>query len=195
VGCEPAPQPVELTRQQLEFESIEEYDGFFDGCVETLRLSGFELDRIDRRDGIITTFPVTSKHFFEFWRRDVDTRHDWFEASLLPLRRKVEVNLDRPEGGISGTLVVKVTRERLSAPDRQYNTSGAAFLVFSQGLPATTGKPIVPSRDEYWIADGRDGAMEARLLREMSGRPVVTDAEREPPVADESPESPASGAP
>ena len=67
--------------------------------------------------------------------------------------------------------MVKVLRERFSTPDRQYNSSGAAFLVYSQSLPATTGKPVVPSRDEYWIDDGRDGEMEERLMREITGRP------------------------
>ena len=194
-GCRRAEPPVELTRQDLEFASKEEYDSFFDGCVDTLRRYGFDLDRVDRRDGIITTFPQTSEHFFEFWRRDVDTSYDWLEASLVPVRRKVEVKLEQTANRLAGTLVVNVHRERLSTPDRQYNSSGAAFLVFSQGLPATTGKPVVPSRDEYWVADSGDGAMEARLLREMTGRPPMIDDVPDQPPSEVPAEEPASASP
>lgn len=180
-GCQPVEPPVTLTSQNLEFAGAEEYGALFDSCVETLRRYGFDLDRVDRLAGVITTFPETSEHFFEFWRRDVDTRYDWVEASLIPVRRKVSVEVQRPAGELAATLVVTVFRERLSTPDRQYNTSGAAFLVFGEALPATTGRPVDPYRDEYWIADGRDGAMEARLIWEMTGLSPRTNVPAESP--------------
>ena len=88
-GCHRAEPPVELTSQNLEFADKQEYEAFFEQCVDVLRRYGFELDRVDKLAGVITTFPETSEHFFEFWRRDVDTSYDWLESSLTTIRRRV----------------------------------------------------------------------------------------------------------
>ncbi|MFH0980588.1 MAG: hypothetical protein V2A79_03500 [Planctomycetota bacterium] len=167
-GCHRPPQPVEWTAQEVALAEEDEGDALFEACLEALRAHGFKIDRVDRRAGLITTFPVTSQQFFEFWRHDVDTAYDLMEASLDTVRRRVEVRLLGETDPLHKKLVVTVFREKFSTPDRQYNTSAAAFRVFGRSLPATTGEPIVPERDNLWLPAGRDGVLERRLIDQIT---------------------------
>ena len=74
-------------------------DQLWEAVQETLRRGLFQLDRMDRAAGVITTMPEPSQHFFEFWRHDVDTARDAWEATLNPMRRWVEVSLPRTDPG------------------------------------------------------------------------------------------------
>ncbi len=142
-------------------------DRLWAAAEQTLRQQQFGIDRLDRRTGLMTTFPVGSQHWFEFWRRDVATTRDWAEASLNPIRRWVEVSVapDAPtESSDVARLTVSVHKERLSTPDRQFNSSGAAYQYFGSSLPSTTGAVRVAPLDDRWLNQGRDTAMEARLL-------------------------------
>ena len=137
---------------------------------DTLRRHDYRLDRVDLREGLVTTFPETSKHFFEFWRHDVETRHDFWEATLNPIRRWVEVRLSDDADAESQVLAVVVHKERLSAPDRQFNSTGAAYQFFGESLPSTTGLDRVTRADDRWLDVGRDPAMEDYLLRRILDR-------------------------
>lgn len=143
----------------------DEANHMWDAILETLRRQRFRLDRVDRRAGIVTTSPETSQHFFEFWRHDVATWTDAWEASLNPLRRRVEVTVTRADENRWTQLSVAVFKERLSSPDRQFNSTAAAYQFFGESLPSTTGDPKVTSHDERWLDQGRDAAMEDYLLR------------------------------
>lgn len=172
-------------------------DRLWTAAEQTLRSLHYPIDRLDRRNGVITTFPQISQHWFEFWRKDVATTRDWADATFNSIRRWVEIELtplavtplekdnqgaedqvdpkpaDQPDdekifhppssNPLSVALSVKVHRERFSAPDRQFNNSGAAFQAFGSTLPSTTGAVRVTTRDDRWLSVGRDAAMEARL--------------------------------
>ena len=167
-GCQRPARPVQLTVQDITLSSEGEYDALFEACLDTLRAQRFKLDRVDARAGIITTFPITSQQAFEFWRKDVHTAYDLMEATLLTIRRRVEIQLLREGDALPHELVVSVYRERFSTPDRQYNTSAAAFRVYSRSLPSTAGRRIVPERDNAWLPAGRDGVLERRLIDEIT---------------------------
>jgi len=137
---------------------------------DTLRRCNYRLDRVDLREGLVTTLPESSKHFFEFWRHDVDTRHDFWEATFNPIRRWVEVRLSDDADTESQVLAVVVHKERLSAPDRQFNSTGAAYQFFGESLPSTTGLDRVTRADDRWLDVGRDPAMEDYLLRHILDR-------------------------
>lgn len=144
-------------------ESAPEADALWEAIQETLRRHRYRLDRIDRSAGVITTFPVGSEHFFEFWRHDVDTRADFIEATLNPVRRWVEITLSPAADDASRQLQVQVHKQRLSAPDRQFTSSAAAYQFFAASLPTTTGE-MTADTGEVWLDLGRDPAMENRLL-------------------------------
>ncbi len=91
-GCnmnEPVPThgPVTVTAQPDELWQL---------CQVQLKSFGFQLDRVDRRDGVIETFPLTSKQWFEFWRKDVVTSDDLLLSSLHTVRRIINRALPRP---------------------------------------------------------------------------------------------------
>src|SRR3990172_3469060 len=163
---------VRLTssRPVLVTEPSEHADQLWEAVQETLRRGRFQIDRVDRAAGIVTTLPEASQHFFEFWRHDVDTPRDAWEATLNPMRRWVEVSLTRADDGPWTQLAVVVHKERLSSPDRQFNSSGAAYQYFGESLPSTTGKSRVTAKDDRWLDCGRDPAMEDYLLRAILKR-------------------------
>ena len=67
-------------------------------------------------------------------------------------------------------LAVVVHKERFSSPDRQFNSSGAAYQYFGEGLPSTTGKSWVTAKEDHWLDCGRDPAMEDYILRRILQR-------------------------
>jgi hypothetical protein len=184
----------------------DEADRLWIAAEQTLRSLHYPIDRLDRRNGLITTLPQNSQHWFEFWRKDVATSRDWADATLNPIRRWVEIELtpsvgapqqkedniaanddpgdskstDRPDNKkisqpplsipLPVVLSVRVHRERFSAPDRQFNNSGAAFQAFGSTLPSTTGAVRLSTRDDRWIPVGRDAAMESRLKESVERR-------------------------
>jgi hypothetical protein len=147
-----------------------EADRLWDSAQDTLREYRFRLDRVDRQEGVITTLPAGSKHFFELWRKDVATREDLWEATVNPLRRWIEVRFKAGEAGGWSELAVVVHKERLSAQDRQFNSTTAAYQYFGDTLPATTGEARLTSTHEHWIDLGRDPALEERLLKRIIDR-------------------------
>ena len=151
-------------------ERSSEADGLWEAVQETLRRHRFRLDRVDRRSGVITTYPVTSQHFLEFWRNDVDTFPDLWEASWNPLRRWVRIELSPADAVAWSALSVVVHKQRLSSSDRQFNSTGAAYQYFGFSLPLTTGEVQVTQADDRWLDQGRDAAMEEHLLRGIMKR-------------------------
>jgi len=152
------------TRQLTVSDGSGEADRLWDAIQETLRRHRFRLDRVDRRAGVVTTMPMMSQHFFELWRKDVATRQDFWEATLNPIRRRVEVSLTRGENDGGDQLAVVVKKERLSSPDRQFNSTGAVYQYFGDSLPSTTGLIRITTEHDRWLDLGRDAAMEDYLL-------------------------------
>jgi hypothetical protein len=168
LGCQPRPPASYQSRQQVNIKpDLQSTVEIWEAAKDTLRNHSFSLDRVDRRGGVITTRPEISKHYFEFWRKDVATQHDVWEATLNPIRRWAEVRIAPTSSGDTVKVTVAVYKQRLSAPDRQFNSSGAAYQFFGNDLPSTTGAPSVTEEDERWIDRGRDHAMENLLLEEM----------------------------
>jgi hypothetical protein len=164
------------------------------GAVQdSLRDYRFRIDRVDRREGVVTTLPETSKQLFEFWRKDAVTAYDVWESTINPIRRWVEVRVaDGPESA-ERNVAVTVHKERLSSPDRQFNNSTAAYRFFGDALPSTTGIVRVTPEHDRWLSMGRDPALEARLVDQIVLRSQADVLEREvtsqpsaPEVSDES---------
>ncbi|MCP4251654.1 MAG: hypothetical protein GY778_31855 [bacterium] len=191
-GCHRPAQPVEATVRQVYLADAGGYDRVWESCQEVLRHHRFELDRVDRRGGTITTYPVTSQSLFEFWRHDVDTSFDLMESTLRTVRREATVQIatdpDDPNDP-AARLVVTVQRSTLASPERQFNGSSSALRVFGEELPGVQGEPYLSRTDNYWIDDGRDGAMERRLLERIIERAGISAPETvilEPPATESS---------
>lgn len=138
------------------------------GAVQdSLRDYRFKIDRVDPHEGVVTTLPETSKHYFEFWRKDAVTAYDVWESTINPIRRWVEVRVAREPDQAERVVAVTVHKERLSSPDRQFNNSTAAYRFFGDALPSTTGITRVTPEHDRWLAMGRDSALESRLVDQI----------------------------
>jgi hypothetical protein len=168
-GCHQPAQPEIETAQTFADTGDEGFERIWGVAQDVLRRNGFRLDRLDRRAGVITTFPETSQHFFESWRHDVDTPYDFAEASLRTVRRWVEVGLHAtPDHGWDLTLTVH--KEYFASPERQLSSSASVLRAFGSDLPGVRGEIRIRPEDEYWIDGGRDEAMETWLIDRITRR-------------------------
>lgn len=145
-------------------------DGPWEAAREVLRRQRFEIDRLDRRAGVIVTRPLTSQSAFEFWRHDVDTSYDLLESTLNAIRRRVTVRVAAGEGDGQAEIDVVVIKERLARPERQFSSSTQAYNFFGDSLPGTAGQLRLGPESEYWIELGRDPAMENYLADRIVAR-------------------------
>ena len=168
-GCRAGEPRPWTTSARWEASLRPDPDRLWDSACEVLRRHRFRLDRLDRRAGVITTWPVTSQSVWEFWRHDVATTEDLWESTINPIRRWVEVFFEPDERGQWSALRVVVHKQRFSAPDRQFNSTGSVYAYFGYSLPTTTGELRVSPEDERWEDMGEDEALAAHLLRKILG--------------------------
>ncbi|GJM26151.1 MAG: hypothetical protein DHS20C16_25660 [Phycisphaerae bacterium] len=170
VGCTPVQRDGDLMVRDFSVADQTQLSDLLETCEDVLRDQGFRIDRVDRRAGVVTTYPETSKHFFEVWRKDVATSYDFWEASLNTIRRSVEIQAEPDLAKGETRMTLKVKRERFSAPDRQFNNSIAAFQFYGDALPSVSTGERVTRADVEWIEDGRDLAMEELLINKIAAR-------------------------
>ena len=125
----PQPKPTVASRN---------FQAHWLATIDVLGKYRFELDRQDRRAGVITTRPLLGKHFFEFWRHDVMGARDLAESSLQTIYRTVTVSI-RPTAPGAPTYkpVVGVQLQRSSGENLGVVTATDAYDMF-----------ILPGRDE-----------------------------------------------
>jgi hypothetical protein len=126
-GCQAAPQPMATTRPVSAEQA--DYDAVWQASLDVLREYDFRVDRQDRRDGIITTYPMTGKSWFEFARQDAATARDAWESSLQTIYRAVEIRVDRDSSGKCRP-TVRVLVSRCDRPDLQITNASQAFEMF-----------------------------------------------------------------
>jgi len=144
-----------------------DFDYLWDVTLRVLRRSNLRPDRQDRREGIITTMPITSQQWFELWRHDAMGPYQWAEASMHTIQRLAVVKISRrPEPG-RFRVNVKVDVFRHSAPERQVTIASGALLIYSQKLPTEQGEQLERHEDLHWVHLGRDPEMEGALLKRI----------------------------
>lgn len=162
-GCQRPIPPEGPTVAVVEERS--EVNPLWDSTIAVLRKCDFRIDRQDRSQGVITTQPVTSMQWFEFWRQDVAHPYDYLQASLDTIERKVTVKF---RNGNNWTIDVQVDVYRMNSPDVQITTASSAVHALSGLLPTTEGQVYPHAREgEQWVPMGRDGNMEARLMQRI----------------------------
>jgi hypothetical protein len=143
------------------------YDSLWNACAQAAENDLFSLDRQDYRQGILTTRPMVSKQFFEFWRNDAGDAFGVTEDSLQTIRRTIVFQFNRNNGGY--VVIPKVLVERLARRNRrvtsvaEYRRALEAPIPDNQRRAARGQEPA--TRDEYWYVVGRDLAMETQLAQ------------------------------
>jgi hypothetical protein len=144
----------------------------FDSLFAAARLVAvdnyFTIDRSDYRDGLMTTFPLVSKQFFEFWRHDVIGAKAVAESSLATIRRTIHFQIIRLPNG-RYRLLPKVLIERYCIPERRITTVAQYDSIFSPS-GQTRYSDVEPAQrtfPAYWYAVGRDADLEKFLATEI----------------------------
>ncbi len=163
-------QPANATAQSDDFQML------FSASEDTARDFLFRIDRVDYRAGLLTTRPMVSKQWFEFWRSDVRTWTDLEESSLATIRRTVRFEFARLDEG-TYRVTPKVLVERQTVAESRVTSAVAYRRVFQNEVDArrrargTRESDVgvrLPAR--YWTPTGRDPALEQALVRSIERR-------------------------
>jgi hypothetical protein len=101
----PIVQPAEMSPAEKGFQAV------WDATNETLNTYRYTVNQRDRRYGRITTDPLGSRHFFEWWRRDKATATGAWENSVQPIYRVVAVDIRKTgEGEYNPVVTITVSR-------------------------------------------------------------------------------------
>ena len=151
-----APGP-QLTEDQANFEAI------WQATQNVLTDYYFQIDRRDRRAGLVSTYPMTGQYVTEFWRADSVTADDLAESMLQTVRRQASVriigDLEAPQG-YSAT--VQVESWRSDRPQKQLTSASQGFSLFTiAGNLAVMDTKV--ELGNYDVSLGRDGALENRI--------------------------------
>lgn len=177
----PATQPSLATTQpsfwydQAGVYSVESdhFAQLWNACEQTARHFHFVPDRLDKRAGVLTTEPLTSAQFFEFWHNDVATIADSADASLATYRRTLRFDIERIPGGYRAT--PRVVIERFVETERPLTAQVFLRQTFRSqrhehpvGTPESDRGILIPRT--YWYATGRDVALEKHVWKALKGQ-------------------------
>jgi hypothetical protein len=150
-----------------------DFSRLWDACARALTDDQFEIDQQDQRHGVMTTYPMISKQFFEVWRSDAGTLHETLQDSLETIRRTVRFELSRRPDG-TYLACPKVLVEQSSHPERRLTAVPqytGAFASIAEAPTRITEQGVeIPNR--YWYALGRDPAMEKHLAKAVKERGI-----------------------
>jgi hypothetical protein len=149
-----ATQPVTMVDPQLaekEYwlakppvaEARGQFDPLWEASERTARDYLFNIDRRDQRSGLLTTEPLITKQWWEFWRKDAGTFRDTQEATLANMRRTIFFQFKKESDGIY-SVTPKVLVEKESRVDPKY-------------------KEDIEGPSSYWYATRRDQVLEKKL--------------------------------
>lgn len=131
--------------------TYKDFNVLWNTCEQVARDYFFKIDRRDYREGLLTTEPLISKQYLEFWRRDARTGYDVREDNIAGVRRTIYFQFARNPDG-SYTVTPKVIVERQSRIDSKYRDPDS-------DQPAS-----------YWYPIRRDGNLEVALTKSLRER-------------------------
>lgn len=144
----------------------DDFETLWRACRRAMADASYTIDRVDYREGVLTSLPLISKQAFEVWRSDVVTVGDIAESSLATIRRTVRWDVNkRDDGGFEAYPSVLV--ERYSFSERRLTSAMQYQEIFSDEHRVEGSRLRdrgVFEAEVYWYAIGRDRALERRLL-------------------------------
>jgi hypothetical protein len=136
----------------------------------------FTIDReesVHRIDDVITegridTFYQGGATLLEPWRGDSANSYEKIESTLQSIRRRAMVRVIPADGGF--LVDVAVFKELEDLPQPEYSTAGAATLRYDGSIDRFT-QPVAGDAPPFgWIPQGRDLALEQRMLADLQDR-------------------------
>ena len=144
-GCNLASAPATATA-----EVRGPFDPLWEACERTARDYLFNIDRRDQRSGLLSTEPLITRQWWEFWRKDAGTFKDTQEATLANIRRTIFFQFKKVSDG-TYSVTPKVLVEKESKVDPKY-------------------KDDIEGPSSYWYATRRDEVLEKRLADSIRKR-------------------------
>ena len=119
-------------------------------------------------EGSLKTYPQTAATVFEPWRKDSVTCSDRREATVQSLRRIAEVQVRYTPRGYVISVQVNKELEDLAAPS--YAQLPSATFRLDTDVPEVNDPIAVQAYNQGWIPQGRDVALEQRILQQIHMR-------------------------
>ncbi len=175
VACTTAPRPAPPPPPQGVDIAADQYEHTFHTTVETLRRSGFRIDRADYRFGMVTTAPEGSPTLFEPWKTGNTNHHTRVLSTLNDVRRTVTVTFSpatvinplapgHTKSGPNRLMSVTVDMQQRDTPQRRLNGRADGSVFTDPELPGSADPDTQPSP---WIPIGRDPGLETQLLQRI----------------------------
>jgi hypothetical protein len=140
-----------------------DFDRLWVACRATCRQYLFRIDRLDYREGVMTSVPTITSQFFEPWRRDNSTGYDVAQSSIATFRRTIRFEIARKDDG-TFELTPKVLLEREVLEGRRITAAIRYQTAFSGEQPGSAhDHEDQPAAITFWYATGRDYDLEKRL--------------------------------
>jgi hypothetical protein len=143
----------------------DDFDTLWRACRRATEGASFKIDRVDFRDGRLTTLPLVSKQVFEFWRNDTASLPDAAESTVSTVRRTLRWSVQKQEDG-TFRATPAVVEERYVMTERRLTSAMQYQEIFSDEHRVEGSRlqdeGLAPV-DVYWYATGRDRTLEKRL--------------------------------
>ena len=143
---------------------VDEIDNYFKISVEDrVRVVGNVLT-----EGRIETYPIAGATFFEPWRKDSAAPYERMYSTLQSVRRHAVVRVAPAPGGYSVEVAVFKELEDVNRPE--HSTVGETALRHDGTLVRVELDAEKPPTTLGWIPQGRDVALEQRIIGRLRAR-------------------------
>lgn len=139
IGCA-APEPA--TSRTVARLQLNDYHGFIDDTMTTLREGGYEIatDGLSRSEGRIVSESTTGAQYFEWWRPDGQSGYAVLENSMHTIARRVRVSLTAVTSTQPSDEVDTMVMADESIADAELESD---FAPATRGMPIVTGAYVI----------------------------------------------------
>lgn len=131
-GCNP-PQHVKPMSAEPATQAERNFEAVWNSSRNIIKKYGYEFDRMDKREGIITTYATPGGQFFEFWRKDSGNTFDWRENSVHTMLRAVKVTISRVGATDNYDFKIEVRLAKTDLPNPVLSDSSQATNIIEGG--------------------------------------------------------------
>lgn len=128
LGCWPQHQ-VGYRPPEPETPAERNFEVVWQAVRDVLESHRFEINRQDRRAGVMTTEALVGQQFFEFWRKDAATVYSYGENSVQTIFRAAKVTIHPVENSDKFDFTVQVAIARSDKGAQQLSDASQAMVV------------------------------------------------------------------
>ncbi len=161
------PNPLEIPVSDQDFawnQIVDTIDDYFDiSHEERVRVIGNVMT-----EGHIATRPETAPTVLEIWRKDRTPGFQTWESTFQSIRRQAEIRVSPSSAGYGVQIIVRNELEDLARPEAA--VVGGVIQRYDGSLVRPSDKRIGGQMTLGWIPQGRDIALEQKILRDLYAR-------------------------